>query len=320
MKTKSSLMFVGMALLVLLRTTSAHAQSSQTAAQKSFDTAQQAADALIKAAESHDAGALLELFGPEGKDIIQSGDAVQDKNHVAAFLAKAKEKQSVVIDPRNKSRAILSVGNTDWPLPVPIVKKQGKWSFDAAAGRTEILQRRIGANELDAIHVCRGYVEAQHEYASMARSYTGTSQYAQRIISTPGKKDGLYWRNQDGSPGGPVSEAIAKAIEEGYSSAVKTTGYHGYHFRVLKGQGAAAPMGELDYVIQGIMIGGFALIAVPAEYGVSGLKTFIVSQDGIVYEKDLGPESLEIAKKTERYNPDKTWRRTDDEWPSDAGH
>jgi hypothetical protein len=197
------------------------------------------------------------------------------------------------------------------------VRKKGRWSFDSVAGHDEILRRRIGTNELDAIQVCRGYVEAQKEYASEIHDNSGVNQYAQQIFSSPGKKDGLYWKNPDGTPGGPVGDTVARAIAEGYS-AKAGSGYHGYYFKVLKGQGPAAPMGKLDYVIDGVMIGGFALIAVPAEYGVSGVKTFIVSHDGIVYEKDLGPKSDQIAKSIERYNPDRTWRRTDDEWPLEA--
>lgn len=284
------------------------------AQQKTFDTPQSAVDALLKAAANSDAAALVEIFGPEGRDLVTSGDPVQDKNYMSAFLSMAEEKKSVVVDPQNSNRAILSVGNDDWPFPLPLIKKSGKWFFDSKAGRQEILFRRIGANELDAIQVCRGFVEAQHEYATLAREYTGTTQYAQRIFSSPGKRDGLYWQRPDGSPGGPISEAVAKAIEEGYSTT-EPTGYHGYYFKVLKGQGAAAPLGQMDYVIGGVMIGGFALIAAPAEYGVSGIKTFIVSHDGIVYEKDLGKDTLEIAKKIDRFDPDKTWKQTDDEWP-----
>jgi len=284
---------------------------------KLFDTAQAAADALIKAAEANDTAALAEIFGAEGKELYTSGDPVQDKNHLADFVAKAKVKMSVAADPKNKARAIITVGADEWPLPTPIVKSKGKWYFDSKAGLGEVLARRIGANELDAIQVCRGYVEAQKEYALLARGVTGVSQYAQRIISSPGKKDGLYWRNPDGSAGGPISENIAKAIEEGYNVDAKTA-YHGYYFKILKGQGPAAPLGQMDYVIQGIMIGGFALIATPAEYGVSGVKTFIISNQGIVYQKDLGPDSLKIAKSIELYDPDKTWQRTDDEWPTET--
>jgi Protein of unknown function (DUF2950) len=283
------------------------------AAQKAFDTPQQAVEALIQAADRYDVPALLEIFGPEGKDFLPTADPVQDKNTVEAFAAKAREKNAVNLDPKSSKRAILTVGAQDWPFPVPLVKKGGKWYFDSKEGHDEILFRRIGGNELDAIQICRGFVEAQYEYALMARELTGISQYAQKIISTPGKKDGLYWVNADGTPGGPISEAVARAIEEGYS-ANSGSGYHGYYYKVLKGQGPAAPLGELDYVIEGVMIGGFALVAVPAEYRVTGVKTFMVSYDGIVYEQDLGPDSLKIFKAMERYNPDKTWKRTDDDW------
>jgi len=279
--------------------------------QKTFATAQQAAEVMILAVKNDDVAALLQIFGPAGKDFVSTGDDVQDKNSRAAFAALAQEKMNVQTDPRRPNRAILSVGNEDWPLPVPIVKQGGKWHFDSQAGRTEILERRIGGNELDAINICRGYAEAQKEYASEIHDDSGVNQYALRIISTPGKHDGLAWKNADGSDGGPVGEAIANAIEEGYTG--KSGPYHGYFFKTLKGQGPAAPLGQLDYVVEGIMIGGFALVAWPAEYQVSGVQTFAVSYDGIVYQKDLGPDTAKVAAAMERYNPDKTWHRTNDE-------
>ena len=229
-----------------------------------------------------------------------------------SFANMAHDKKSVTKDPKNPNRVVLSVGEDDWPFPIPIVKRNGKWYFDSKAGRQEILDRRIGANELDAIAICRGYVEAQQEYALEVHDNSGINQYAQRIISQPGKQDGLFWRNADGSPGGPIGEGIAKALEEGYTS--KTEPFHGYYFKILKGQGPAAPLGEMNFMVEGVMIGGFALVAVPADYRVTGVKTFIVSYEGIVYQKDLGPDSLNIAKNMELYNPDKTWHRTDDHW------
>jgi len=295
----------------------AQTQQTQKASPKAFENPQQAAEALIQAADNYDVAALLEILGPDSNDFISTADPVNDKTVAATFVAKAHEKKVVSIDAKNKSRAILSVGNSDWPLPIPIVKQKGKWYFDSKRGRDEILFRRIGANELDAIQVCRGFVEAQQEYASQIHDDSGVHQYAQRIISTPGKRNGLYWENEDGMPGGPIAQPIARAIEEGYSLS-NPSAYHGYYFKVLKGQGPAARLGQLDYVINGIMIGGFALVAVPAEYGVTGIKTFIVSYDGIVYEKDLGPDSVKIVKGMERYNPDKTWHRTDDQWPADV--
>lgn len=279
-----------------------------------FNTPEQAAEALIRAAESYDVSTLLAIFGPDGKDFISSSDPVRDKSIAADFAAKAREKHLVSIDPKNKAQATLTVGKDDWPLPVPIVKKGSKWYFDSKQGHDEILFRRIGANELDAIQICRGFVVAQKEYASEVHDNSGVNQYAQKIISTPGKHDGLYWQNADGTTGGPISQAIARAIEEGYSPG-KTSGYHGYYFKVLKGQGPAAKLGQLDYVVEGIMIGGFALVAFPAEYRVIGVKSFMVSYDGIVYEKDFGPDTANIVQHMDRYNPDKSWHRTNDEWP-----
>jgi hypothetical protein len=282
-------------------------------AQKGFAKPKEAAEALIKAAESFDVPKLLEILGPDGKDLVSSPDPVQDKNNSLAFAERAREKQSLAKDPSDKNRYILSTGNEDWPLPIPIVKREGKWYFDSKAGHDELLFRRIGANELNAIEVLRGFVEAQMEYAATIHDGSGFHQYAQKLISTPGKQDGLYWENADGTPGGPVSKTVAKAIEEGYSLSPGSV-YSGYYFRILKGQGSAAPMGELDYIIKGMMIGGFALVAVPAEYRVTGVQTFIINHDGIVYQKDLGPDSINIVKQMERYDPDKTWTRTNDQW------
>ncbi len=290
-------------------------QASPPPAATAFNTPEQAAEALIRAAESYNVSTLLAIFGPNSKDFISSSDPVRDKSIAADFAAKAQQKHLVSIKPTNTSQAILTVGNDDWPFPVPIIKKGAKWYFDSKQGHDEILFRRIGANELDAIQICRGFVVAQKEYASEVHDNSGVNQYAQRIISTPGKHDGLYWQNADGTTGGPISEAIAHAIEEGYSPG-KTSGYHGYYFKVLKGQGPAARLGQLDYVVEGVMIGGFALVAFPAEYRVTGVKSFMVSYDGIVYETDFGSDTTKIVQHMERYNPDKSWHRTDDEWPA----
>jgi hypothetical protein len=282
-----------------------------------FNTPQQAAEILIRATGSYDVSTLMAIFGPDGKDLVSSSDPVHDKSLASSFAAKAREKYLVTTDPKNNAQAILTVGNDDWPFPVPLVKRGSKWYFDAKHGRDEILFRRIGANELDAIQICRGFVDAQKEYAADVHDNSGVNQYAQKIISTPGKHDGLYWKNADGTAGGPVSEAIARAIEEGYSPG-QTSGYHGYYFKVLSGQGPAARLGQLDYVINRVMIGGFALVAFPAEYRVTGVKSFMVSYDGTVYEKDLGPDTPRIAQSMERYNPDKSWHRTNDEWPQEV--
>lgn len=314
--------FLGVCLLMsalLTGRTSAPAQAAEAdgnalnaqTTQQTFATARQAVDALVASASSYDMPTLLRIFGPDGKDLISSSDPVRDKQYIEAFVAKAREKVDLRVDPQNPSLATLIVGDDNWPMPVPLVRTDGKWHFDAKEGHDEVLYRRIGANELDAIQICRGFVEAQREYSLEIHDNSGVHQYAQKIISTPGKHDGLFWQNSDGSAGGPVGEAVARAIDEGYSANQKT-GYHGYYFKVLKGQGPAAPLGELDYVINGAMIGGFALVAVPVEYRVTGVKTFMVSYDGMVYEKDLGPGSLEAVSRMDRYNPDKTWKLTKD--------
>ncbi len=312
-KAPLAVQVAGLACTLAILTYAAPQQSNPPAgqAQMSFATPQLAAEAIIKAAGDFDVPALLNILGPDAKDLVTTADAVADKNAAIESAAKAHEKNLVVIDPKNPRRAILSIGNEDWPLPIPIVEKHGKWYFDTKAGREEVLLRRIGENELDAITICRGFVEAQNEYAQTVHDNSGVNQFAQKIISTPGKQDGLAWRNADGSWGGPIGEGVANALEEGYVD--KTKPFHGYYFKILKGQGPNATLGKLDYVIEGAMIGGFALVAVPAEYRVTGVKTFLVSYDGVVYQKDLGPNSLNIVKAMELYNPDKTWHETDDE-------
>ena len=283
--------------------------------QKHFNTPKEATDSLVQAAESFDVAALTEILGPDSKDILSSEDPVADKNRAIAFAAKAKEKNAVGMDPKNPNRAIITVGNDDFAVPIPIVKQKGNWTFDTKVGREEILNRRIGANELDAIAICRGFVEAQQEYAQEKRDDSKVNQYAQRIISTPGKHDGLAWQNPDGTWGGPVGEGVAKALEQGYSKQGQP--YHGYYFKVLKGQGPAAPMGQMDFVVEGAMIGGFALAAAPAQYRVTGVKTFMVGPNGVVYEKDLGADTLKTFETMDRLNPDKTWNPTDDQWPEE---
>jgi hypothetical protein len=276
-----------------------------------FDTPQQAADALVEAADKFDVAALSHMFGPGGEGVVFSGEFAQDRKHAADFAAEAREKKSVSVDPKGGNRAFLLVGTEDWPFPVPIVKSGNKWFFDGKAGLQELLYRRIGANELDAIEICHGYVEAQYEYAMQPREGFDVNQYAQRIISNRGKQDGLAWQNADGTWGGPIGEKIAQAIEQGYS--IGSEPYHGYFFKVLKGQGPDAPLGKMDFVVKDVMIGGFALVAAPAEYGVTGVKTFIISHDGVVYEKDFGPKTLDEFQTMERFNPDKSWTPVLDE-------
>jgi len=275
-------------------------------APRSFSSPRQAAEALVAAASNQDVPALIAIFGAEGSALVNSGDEIQDKSDRARFAELAHEKQDVVIDPKNRQLATVVVGNDAWPFPVPLAEKGAKWSFATKRGLTEVLDRRIGSNELDAIEICRGYVEAQKEYAEKDRNGDEVPEYAQKVISTAGKRDGLVWRNPDGSLGGPIAQVIAEAIAEGYSDKSKL--YHGYHFRILKRQGPHAPLGAMDYVIKGKMIGGFALLAWPAEYAVSGVKTFVVGYDSVVYEKDLGPHTANVVAKIDRYDPDKSWK------------
>jgi hypothetical protein len=293
------------------------APSAPQPAQKQFDTPKQAADALIQVAANFDVAAAKEILGPDSEDIVASEDPVQDKNRAADFAAKAKEKMSVQTDKKNPNQAIVLVGNDDFPLPIPLVKQKGKWFFNTKVGREEILNRRVGANELNAIEICRGFVDAQHEYAVEKHDGSKVNQYAQRVLSTPGKHDGLAWKNPDGTWEGPVGEEVAKALEEGYS-AQGGKPYHGYYFKVLKGQGPAAPLGEMDFMVGGAMIGGFALAAAPAEYRVTGVMTFIVGPDGVVYQKNLGPDTLKTFQSIDKYNPDKTWKVTEDDEEEDV--
>jgi len=275
------------------------------AGQEVFNTPEEAAEALIAAAENFDVEALTRILGPDGVDLVETGDPVQDRNQSEAFATVAREKTEVIRDPADPKVAVLWVGVEDWPVPMPIVEDSGRWFFDTEAGREELLYRRIGSNELDAINVCLGYVEAQREYAMVKHDGALVNQYAQHILSTPGTQDGLAWQDSDGIWQGPVGEVIARVIAEGYDD--KTSPFHGYYFKVLKGQGPDAPMGELDFVVKGAMIGGFALAAAPVDYGVTGVMTFIVSNDGVVYQQDLGPDTLDLYNAMELYNPDPNW-------------
>ena len=275
--------------------------------QRTFATPQEAIQATIDAAEQNDTAALLQIFGPAGKDIVESGDPAQDKDHRAEFASAAHEKLQIEEDSFRPNRVTFSVGAEEWPFPVSMIQKDGKWQFDSASGRIEILARRIGRNELNAMEVCRGYAEAQLEYAAEARDGDGLLKYAQRIVSTPGKQDGLY---ADGEGDSLVSKAFAEAAAARLATVgKKSEPYHGYYFRVLKSQGPDAAGGALDYVVNGKMIGGFALVAWPAEYGVSGIGTFIINHEGVVYEKDLGAATGLQARQMMRFNPNKSWHQ-----------
>jgi Protein of unknown function (DUF2950) len=287
--------------------------ASVAAAQQAFKTPDEAASALVRAAKAGDMKALVTVLGPDGEDIVSSGDEVADQatreKFVAAYDAKHK------IDMEGDSKAIIVIGQEDFPLPIPILRKDGMWRFDTAAGRDEILFRRIGKNELDAVQASLAYVDAQNEYAEKDRTGAGMNTYAQRIISQPGKKDGLYWPASQGEEESPLGDLVAQATAQGYRVGGGRTPYHGYYFKILTKQGQAAPGGERDYVVNGKMIGGFALVAYPADYRNSGVMTFIVSHAGDVYQKDLGPNTARLAERMTSFNPDSTWQKVADTEP-----
>jgi hypothetical protein len=280
------------------------------AKQKSFKSPEEAVKALIDAVKGDDTKALLTIFGPAGKELIFSGDEVADKAGRDRFIKAYEEMNKLVSE--NDKKVILHVGNEEWPFPIPVIKKGENWFFDTKAGKEEILNRRIGRNELNAIQVCLAIVDAQREYALKDRDGDGLLEYAQKFGSEKGKKDGLYWEAKEGEEQSPLGPLAAKAVKEGYGgkkSGGKPSPYHGYYYKILKAQDKNAPGGAYDYVVKGKMIGGFALVAYPAEYGNSGVMTFMVNQDGVVYEKDLGKNTEKIATTMKKYDPDKTWKK-----------
>jgi hypothetical protein len=282
-------------------------RSGLQAGQQTFASETDAVTALVTAAKTQDMAAIDRIFGPSVKD-LKSGDAVQDASELKALASHAAENTRT--EGQSPNRATLYLGKDQWPFPVPLVKTEdGKWFFDVAAGQQEILARRIGKNELATIRVCRAYVDAQRQYASKERDDSGVLKYAQRLVSTTDEKDGLYWPAAPGETQSPFGPLAAQASLEGYSPDTRQfhRAYHGYYLHVLKQQGSAAPGGEYNYVINGNMIAGFALVACPDKYGASGVMTFIVNQQGKVYQKDLGPDTLEIVRGMKQYNPDSTW-------------
>jgi hypothetical protein len=287
--------------------------ASGVAAQQAFKTPDEAASALVRAAEASDMKALVTVLGPDGEDVVASGDEVADAATREKFVAAYNAKHQITLEGDNK--AIMVIGQEDFPLPIPIVRKDGMWRFDTAAGVDEILFRRIGKNELDAIQACLAYVDAQNEYAEKDRTGAGINTYAQRIISQPGKKDGLFWPTSQGEEESPLGELVAEATAQGYRVGGGRTPYHGYYFKILTKQGPAAPGGELDYIVNGKMIGGFALVAYPAEYRNSGVMTFIVNHTGDIFQKDLGPNTAKVAERMTSYNPDATWQKVSDTEP-----
>jgi hypothetical protein len=303
-------------LAALIASVLTFALASAANAQQSFKTTEEAADALVSTARAGDLKGLLTVLGRDGADIVSSGDAVADASARNRVVEAYDAKHQVVMEGTDK--AVLVIGREDWPFPIPLVRKDGSWRFDTAAGREEILYRRIGRNELDAIETCLAYVDAQQDYAE--QGVAGNAVYAQRIVSRPGKKDGLYWPAQSSADESPLGELAASAAAEGYRVGQQRAPYHGYYYKVLTRQGPGAPGGAMDYVVRGRMIGGFALVAYPAEYRNSGVVTFLVNHQGNVYEKDLGPNTARIAAGMTAFNPDKTWRRVTDatQPPADA--
>lgn len=301
--------------LAALSVPSFPAGSASTVKQKLFGTPEAAVQALVEAAKSGDQGRMLEIYGPEREKLL-SGDAVQDASSLKTFaerLGKAAKLEKV-----DDGKYTLLVGEDGWPSPIPIVKEGRKWRFDTAAGLDEIVNRKIGHNELAAIMTCRAYVVAQWEYYTESKDTAsdGLAVYAQRLISHPGTRDGLFWEVPEGAKPSPLGDLIEQWREEGYTPGKpkppdaprQRSPYHGYFFKVLKAQGTHAPGGQFSYVINGNMIAGYALIAWPAKWGSSGVMTFIVNQQGRVYQKNLGPETAELAAAITEYDPDQTWK------------
>jgi hypothetical protein len=296
--------------LMLIAITAPLALPGRATAQESFSTPDVAVQALVKAAEDHNQEEMLAVLGAEGKELVYSGDDVQDQAGVSAFVKAYKAKHAILNDSAQKR--VLQVGSSDWEFPIPIVSSNGKWRFDTVAGRQELLYRRIGHNELGAIAVCRGYIDAQKDYAAVGHDALPAGIYAQRLMSSPGKQDGLYWETSENEPTSPAGPLLAEAGAEGYTAqglGGKAQPYHGYYYRVLKGQGAAAKGGAESYLANGKLTQGVALVAFPAQYRVSGVMTFIINQHRVVYQKDLGENTEAIGLDMSEYNPDDTWQK-----------
>jgi hypothetical protein len=304
MQLKKVLSVLGMAVLIF-------AAKLNAADQKTFATPTEAVKALVKAAADSNQEEMLAIFGDEGKALVYSGDAVQDQKSLADFVKAYKAKHAIV--KQDESTQILQVGVHDWEMPIPIVKTDGKWRFDTAAGKQELVYERIGGNELGAIGVCRGFISAQKDYSAVGHDGLPAGIYAQKLASDPGKQNGLYWEAKEGEEPSPSGPFLAKAGGEGYDlSGGIHDPYHGFYYRILMAQGAAAKGGAKSYVVDGQLKTGVALLAFPAEYKVSGVMSFIINQNGIVYQKDLGEKTAELADAMKEYNPDSTWKRVTD--------
>jgi hypothetical protein len=287
-------------------------KTGKTAAQQhAFATPDDAVNALVDAVRAGNAKDMLMVIGPQSESWLSSGDKVADAAGWKKFVAAYDKKNNITM--QGEVKAFLNVGDDDWPFPAPLIKKAGKWSFDAEAGREEVLNRRIGRNEIDTIQTLRAIVDAQREYASTDADGDGLTDYAGRFMSTPGNRDGLYWPNKEGEPASPIGPLAAKAMHEGYGSkldASKPQPYHGYYYRMLNAQGKNAPGGAFNYLVNGNLFGGFAVVAYPSTYGNSGVKTFIVNHAGVIYEQDLGPDSATRAGKMKLFDPGKGWMKS----------
>lgn len=281
--------------------------------QKSFALPEEAVKAIVVAVKADDKKEMLAILGPGGKELISSGDEVADKAGRERFLKAYDEMNK--LEKESDDKMVLHVGTDDWSLPIPIVKKNNTWVFDTKAGKEEILNRRIGRNELNVIEVLHAYVDAQREYANKDCKGGGVVEFAQKIISTEGKHDGLYWEAKEGEEMSPLGPLVAQAAREGYAKkdeGINLSPFHGYYYKILKGQGKHATGGAYDYVVKGKMILGFALVAYPAQYGNSGVMTFMVNQEGVIYEKNLGKNTEGIAKAMKKFDPDKTWKKVEE--------
>ncbi len=288
------------AVVVFGLTSAAHAQQS-------FKSPEDAVEALASATKDNWPKGVINVLGPDADEIVSSGDKVADEAMREKFLAAYQAKHQVTMEGDNK--AVVIIGPEDFPFPIPLTRKGAAWRFDTAAGRLEILYRRIGRNELNAIQSCLAYVDAQNEYAEKDRAAAGSATYAQRIVSQPGKKDGLYWPAAPGEEESPLGELVAHAATEGYAVGAGRIPFHGYYYKILTRQGPLAAGGEVDYIVRGKMIGGFALVAYPAEYGNSGVMTFVVNYAGTVFQKDLGERTARLAERMTSFNPDQTWKK-----------
>ncbi len=307
--SKNSTKTAQLAAALFVATAGTVAASSAALAQQSYKAPQAAVDALVATAKHGDQKAIIAVLGPGGEDIISSGDKVSDEAVRQRFVAAYDTKHQIIMD--GDSKAVLAIGDDDYPFPIPIVRKGATWSFDTDAGRREILYRRIGRNELDTIQTCLAYVDAQNDYASKDRTGAGAGVYAQRFISKPDKKDGLYWPTAQGEEESPLGELFAEATRQGYRAGEGRSPYHGYYYKILTRQGPAAVGGAVDYVVEGKMIGGFTMVAYPAEYRNSGVMTFLVNHSGTVFQKDLGPDTAKLAETIAAFNPDSSWEKVD---------